>query len=127
MARRQRPAPSPRARAPRAARAAPREPRGGRTPAPASLLRNQPIPARVVTHFPPRRVDLRPQPVRLGEVAILPCLLSPAGEGIELGRSLFFPRQRLQPEDVERAPHELVVTPLVHERERVGSVEVVVE
>jgi len=54
-------------------------------------------------------------------------LTPPFGQRGELRRRFFERSDRLQPEDRERPPQQLVVAPAVHHRERLRSVEVVVE
>ena len=82
------------------------EPRGrlyGRTPARASLLRAQPVPVRIVPHFPTRCVDLGPQPIGFREIALYSRLLTPQRQLVELRRRLNVVGERDEPEDVERA------------------------
>src|SRR5512132_750142 len=120
------PARSPTARAPRGDRAAPRAPGAGRRPARASL-RNELEPVRDVARLPAGGLDLGAQPVGLLEIACRSSGAPPFGELDDLRRRVDPLRQGREPEDVERPPEQLVVTPAVHPRQRVRRLEVVLE
>src|SRR5262249_28638388 len=70
--------------APAAARAAPRARRGGRRPAPSSLLAHEPEAARLVANLPAELVDLRAEPVGLFPVMRHACGLAPPGQLADL-------------------------------------------
>ena len=84
-------------------------------------------PAGDVAHLPARGLDLVAQAVGLREVLGVARLAPPLGELDELRRRLLGLGERLETEDLERAPQQLVVAPAVHHRQRLRRVEVVVE
>src|SRR5213596_2949999 len=120
---------SPRARAPRAGRAALRERHASRRPGRRSRLRDEPVAgiARDVADLPAPGLDLLAQPVRLVEVAVGPGRCAPLRELIQLGGRLLLLGKGAETEQLEAAAQEVVVAPIVHHRQGLGRVEVVVE
>src|SRR5919198_4605128 len=129
MAPRGRPVRSPRARALRAARAALRGRDDGRRRAPGSP-RNELEPVFDVTDLPAARLDLAAEAIRFAEIVLGARSLAPLGERDEVGGRRGALAQRAEAEQAEtpaqrRGP--AARAPVVEERERLGSVEVVVE
>src|SRR5262245_45487712 len=88
---------------------------------------DEPVAVRLVARFPAGLLQLAAQAVGLVEVPRLARRLAFGGELGDLRRRLLLDRERLQAEDRQRAPQEVVVAPLVHDRERSRRREVVVE
>src|SRR5688500_9025768 len=84
MARRRRPARSPRAPAPRADRVGLLAPAGGRRPARASRPREQHVAVGFVLHTPAETFDLLAKLVRAREIALLPCFVALLGQRQDL-------------------------------------------
>src|SRR5437763_8315294 len=120
-------APRPTARVPPLAPAAPRAPAAARRPAPASRLPDELVAGRLhdVAHLPARRRDLVTEPVRLGEVPRITRLVPLLRERRDLGRRLLHLGDRLEAEDPERTPQQILVAPTVLDGERIGRIEVV--
>src|SRR5919201_4752871 len=102
MARPSAPARSPRARAPRADRAAPRGRRGGRRPAPASL-RDELVTGLGldVSDLPPRAGDLFPQTIGTLEITLLTRCGASGRQLVNRLGGRFDGHQIGQPEDLE--------------------------
>src|SRR5262245_27487591 len=95
-------------------------PRSSRAP-------DEPEAVGLVPRLPAGGLDLLAEPVGLVEVAARACGLAPLGERYELRRSILVDCERLQTEDAERAPQQIVVPPFMHDGESCRGREVVVE
>src|SRR5439155_22611051 len=121
-------APLPRPRGPHAARGRARGRRSARRRARESFAdADEPEAVALVARLPARAFELLAKPVRFRELAGGARRLTPLGELEDVRRRFLRSRERLEPEDRERAPQHVVVSTFVHDRERGGRVEVVVE
>src|SRR5436190_13962798 len=80
-----------------------------------------------IAHGPARGLDLVAETVARLEILLVPSFDACASEILQLGWRLCHLGERLEPEDLEPAAQEVVVPPAVHHRQRLGSVEVVLE